>query len=696
MLDKTIMSESKQEDLLAEIRTDFTYHKDYWRDNYELASIDMQYMACDGWSSEDKASRANRPMVWPDELSQYVKQHNNSVRQNAGAMKVTPKGSGATDQDAQHRAGYIRGIEHASSAQAIYDSAGESAAMCAFGFFRVKLKKTLQHSSGKWYQEPRLARIPNWYTSYPDPDAREADFSDSRRWFVLDSMRQKAFGRRFSTATRKSFTKNDIDLAADWFSGDNMVVAEAWRAEGDEWPYKVTQYIVDGVEILKKNDWIGGWIPIIGVFGEELYVPKGGETKRIFMSLIRRALGGQKSLAFAASQELEEFGLSPRAPLQGWEGTFDARKHKNLHKVPTAFVEFQIPKNWNAQWGPPPLPTRPQFTPQIQAYEAAIERWRRSIQSAVGGNPMPTDVQKINDKSGVALDKIKQGGDVGSFHLTDNLNRAKTNAGRQINELITKLAASDSLPPEVAVIKKDQTHAIVKAISSGQLTEGEGGDDYMVADRGEFDVSLSVGASYESQRDQQDEFLDSLVQNISGFDFIAPQQKAQIVGIAMKLKPALGVVGEEIAKILNPPQDPNKQIPPEAQQAIQQAQGQVAELSAVLQKLLLERQGKVIEQQGKLQIAQIQAGVDKLSAILKTLGPMAVAEIMTKAQSADTRAEIDSDLKLELHNAAHEIALQKDQQAHEADQAEAARQAMAAEPPNQAPPDQSSVIPPQQ
>ncbi len=678
MLDKKELSESKQDELLAEVRKDYTYHRDYWRENYELSAIDMRYMACDGWDAQDKAGRANRPMVWPDELSQYVKAHNNSVRLNPTEITVTPKGSGATDQDAKHRAAYIQGIQHASGAQAIYAAAGESAAMCAFGFFRVKLVGQGKHESGKAYLEPRLARIPNWATVLPDPDARESDFSDSRRYFVLDTIRQKAFERKYPKAKLRSFTKNDIDLAPDWFSGDNMVLAEAWRAEGDEWPWTVIQYICNGVEILEKYDWIGGWIPIIGVFGEELYVQESGVSKRIFMSLIRRALGGQKALAFAASQELEEFGMSPRAPLQGWKGTFDPKKHKNLHRVPTAYAEFTIPDNWNAQWGPPPLPTRPQFLPQITAYEQSIERWRRSIQASVSGNSLPTDAQRLNDKSGVALDRIKQGQDVGSFHFTDNLNRAKENAGRQINHLITVLAELDSLPPEVSVIKKDQTHAIIKAVKSGVLAEQTGDDDYLVADRGEFDLSIKTGASFDAQREEASDFLDHLIANIKNLP-VAPPIAQKLLGLAIKLKPTLGVIGEEIGKLLNPPDQGT--LPPEAQAAVQQAQGQ---LQALQQELAQAKQiiaSKQTEQQGKLEIAKLQAEVDVLLGKLRALTPILVAEINTKAQDAQLRTEIDAEVATELHGSAHELALQKDQQAHDAAQSAAAVEAAQSAPP---------------
>src|SRR5437899_5259474 len=149
-------------------------------------------------------------------------------------------------------------------------------------------------------------------------------------------------------------------------------------------------------------------------------------------------------LAYIASQEAEEFGMAPRAPMLVVEGSVDPEKWKFAHKVPTAYLEYKIPMEWNAaQMGPFPGPSRNPFTPNAQAYELSRESWRRAIQSAMGITPLPTSAQRQNEKSGVALEKIKNQEAVGSFHFTDNFVRALNNSGRQFNELITKLADID-------------------------------------------------------------------------------------------------------------------------------------------------------------------------------------------------------------------------------------------------------------
>ena len=96
------------EELLRKIREDFRYCKSYWRENYDEAEKDMQCMA--GIPPKEFADdRKNRPIIWPDETSQYVKQANNNLRQNKRSIKISPRSDGATDQDAEHRQAYIRG-----------------------------------------------------------------------------------------------------------------------------------------------------------------------------------------------------------------------------------------------------------------------------------------------------------------------------------------------------------------------------------------------------------------------------------------------------------------------------------------------------------------------------------------------------------------------------------------------------------
>jgi len=649
--------ESAEERLLRQIRDDFKYVRAYWHDNHEESEKDMDCVAAIP-PADFRDDRKGRPCIWPDETSQYVKQANNNLRQNKRSVKISPKSEDATDQDAEHRQAYIRGIEYASKAQSIYSTAFESAVQCGFGYWRLKTIVV----GPKGEQEPRLKRIDNWSTVYPDPDASEADFSDQNICFVIDSMRTSKFARKYPKASKKSFSGDDENVAPGWLSGDNITVAEYWQRteyeENGETKHKVKQYITNGFEILEENEWIGSSIPIIGVFGEELYVRKAGTSKRLFMSLIRRMRGPQQMLAYVASQEAEEFQLAPRAPLQGWKGQFDSELHANIHRVPRGYVEFKIPTDWNPAWGPPPLPSRAQFTPNIGQYEAAYEQWRRAIQAAAGITPLPTAAQRQNEKSGVALERIQTQEAIGTYHFLDNFVRSLDNTGRQINELITKLAELDSLPKQL--LGKDQADEDMQLRvaprkegfdpESEELPEGH---SWFFAHRGQFEVTVSDGPSYQSQREEASDFSDTLL-NVMPRLGMPPQILQEMLAIAVRLK-NIGTFGDEIADLLSPP-DPNN-LPPQAKALLAQAQGVQQQLTQELQKLRLEKAGKVVEMQGKMALADKEFVARMSEADKDRETKLAVAEITTKAQSISERVAAVEDLMKQFHQQAHELAL---------------------------------------
>lgn len=667
------------EALLKELREDFAYAKSYWQENYEEAEKDMDCVLC--IPPEDfRNDRAGRPCLWPDEVSQYVNQTNNNLRQTKRAIKISPRSEDAKDVDAEHRQAYIQGIEYASKAQSIYATAFESCVECGFGYWRVHLVVTGPNGE----QEPRIRRIPNWATVLPDPDARESDFSDANMYFVTDTMRHSTFAQRYPKAKKRSFDGADIEKAPGWLTGDNITVAEWWKRKElvDEDGVKhhvVTQRVTNGLEFMETNEWIGSWVPIIGCFGLEKYKRAGGTSKRVFLSLVRRARGSQQMLAYIASQEAEEFGMAPRAPLQGYKGQFDSQVHKVLNKVPMAYVEFNIPTDWEPQWGPPPLPTRPQFQPNAQAYEIAFERWRRSIQASMGVMPLPTSAQRQNEKSGIALTKIQSQESIGSFHFTDNFVRALTNTGAQLNELITKLAELDSLPGQV--LGKDQKGEDKILHIAPRPQEGEEGQagpvalaadsehlpeaDLFFAHRGEFEVAISDGPSDLSQRDEVSGFVDTLLETLPTLG-LPPQLMQQIIAIAIRLK-NVGTYGDEIADLLAPPNQ--QDIPPQARAMVMQAQSQLQLATAEIQQLKMEKLGKLWELQGKMALADKQQETQTL-----------VAEITTRAQSLSERMKAFEDMMAQWHSQAHDFAMQNHAQQGAMEQQQQQQQVEAAQP----------------
>ena len=677
MIDEQKKSESPEEQLLRDVREDFAYFRDYWRENYEEAKTDLRFCSGDPWEQDERREREdnNRPVVCPDELDQYLNQAINNLRQNPISIEVQPAGEQAEDKDAQTRSSIIRGIEYQSHAQDAYSNAYSAAIQCGFGFFRVTTKVTGKNGE----QTPRIKIIPNPFSVFLDPNAKELDFSDQKRCFVLDLMRKSDFERKYPKAESKSFTAADFaqQNASAWFDGQAVVVAEYWRIDDyndDGENGKVTQYITNGVEILEKNPWVGNWIPIIPVLGKEMYVPMSGDIKRVYYSMVRKARSAQMMMAYIASTEAEIYGMIPKAPFVGAVGQFETDKEawETLNKVPRSYVQYDpVVDSTNGQTAVPP-PARPQFTADIQTYEIGKESWRRSIQSSMGIMPLPTAAQRQNEKSGVALDKIQTQQSVGAYHFTANFKIALEYAGRQINDLITKVMDTER---HIGIRGQDEQHSVLHVMPGSGVPGAP--EDTFDPQKGDFDVTISTGPSYQSQREEQGQFVDLLIQNLAQLPPPgSPQAKIVALGIRMK---NMGPIADEIADFLDPAQ--NEQIPPQAQAALAHAQQTAQQMGQQLQQLQFEKQAKVVEQQGKMQQIQLQHASDMALEDKKLETQITVAEISTKAQNVQERLQFVEDMVKQLHGQAHEAAMaaQGHQQALQQGQQQAANQSALAD-----------------
>src|SRR6185312_5571569 len=315
------------------------------------------------------------------------------------------------------------------------------------------------------------------------------------------------------------------------------------------------------------------------------------------------------------------------------------------------------PKDWRTDWGPPPLPTQPQYTSNSEAFRAAYDQWRMNVQASMGNTPLPTAAQRQTEKSGIALEKIQDEQSVGWFHITDNTVRALGNAGTQLNELITKLAELDSLPSHL--LGKDQKGEDVKIkVASSKAKRDPASEhldesDEFFAHIGQFEVTVSDGPNYRSEREEASSFADTILEMLPKMG-LPPQILQEMLAIAVKLK-NIGSYGDEIADLLSPP-DPNK-LTPQAKAILAQAQGQVQQLQQQVQVLMLEKLGKVTETKGKMALQEQEHTFSMTEADKDRETKLAVAEVETKAQNINERIAAVEDLMKQFHAQSHELGL---------------------------------------
>lgn len=673
--------ETGDEALLREIRENYKAYSEFWREARDHRKKLMRYLCGQPWDEKDAKARedAGRPCISHDELNQYVYQCVNAKRQNKSGIKIEPKGNGANDKTAELRQDIARTIEYRSQAQAVYLKAYQDEVEGAYGFCRVSRRYVSDDSDD---QEIVIRPIPNPDSVLYDPTCKEPDWSDAQAVFVLEPMSKAEFKREWPDADITSFSTEDTVGGGDWITDKQVMVAEYWKVVKTKgtgktgrtvWKKKVIQYITNGISILEKNPQIGTEIPIPAFIGMERYVDSGSGPKRRLFALPSLAMDPQMSLAYYVSLEAEEAGQAPKAPVMGYVGQFetDAQAWAEATKVPRAML--QVDPVVNAATGTVlPLPIRPQYIPNFAGIEIAKESARRAIQAAMGISPLPTQAQRQNEKSGVALEKIQYAQEVGSFHFADGYDRAITRVGRIIDSWIS--ATYDAEDREMSVHLANESRKQIKLNTAAPYQNEQGEQEHYPLGDEEHDVTVSTGPSAISQREVTDKFGDMIVQNLDKLPVDQPQ-KAKLLAVVIRTK-QLGPKGDQLAEIISP-ENPDE-LPPQAQQAIGQAKQEVQQVHAYaqgleqkIQELELEKKAGIVNNQFKAEIERMKIEAD-----------ITKSEIATKAQSTEERLAFVEDMMKQLHVDAHEAQMQATEHAHaqgladqQAEQAAAAQQA---------------------
>jgi hypothetical protein len=704
----------KDEDLLQEIRDKFTYATQAWQKIREEAAKDMRYVSGKPWDAKEEKARADagRPCLALDELGQYTNQTVNDFRQNPRSIKVTPLGVGSDDKSAELRANKIRDIERRSNAQAAYTTAADNMVNRSYGFFRIGTEYAGDES---FDQEIKIKRIPNADSVLLDPDAKDICYRDGDWAFVVDKIKIDDFERKYPNAEVKNFESLDMgEGSVQWADDENVQIAEYWKVirtkktlvllnddpanpvteyvedigaklskgilslpDGNQirvskWrkveTRKVVQYITNGYEILEENEWAGKWIPLIPMFGKEIWMDEGSGAERGYMSMIRLARDPYMLYCYYRTCEAELVGQVPKAPYIGYEGQFEGHEDEwqMVNRAPIPFLQAKAILDSTGQ-NILPLPQRNNFEPAIGALETGAEAARRAIQAAMGISPLPTSAQRQNEKSGIALQRIQTAQSTGSYHFSDSFDEALKFCGEQLNDLLDKIYDTERT---TGITEQDGTSKVVQ-INTPQVDPQTGQIVHNSIDDSEHGVEISTGPAFQTQREMASDFVDQIVKALPTLP-VDPAAKAKLLSLSIKLK-QLGPIGDEMVETITPQQQ--GQIPPQAQQMMAKAQQENQALNAYAQKLekenqelKQEKQAKIIDNEYKLKIQQLE--MEK---------SITIAEITTKAQNTQQRMKLEMDMYQQLHSDSHDLAMQKDQQAHEQGMAQQEQNAQAAQ-----------------
>lgn len=662
------------DDILEEAKELFEEAREHESHNRKEALDDLRFARLgEQWPLKVRQQREKdgRPCLTINRLPSIIRQVVNDARQNKPSITVHPVDSNADPDTAKIFTGLIRNIEQSSDAEVAYDTALDFAVTSGVGYFRINTRYADDES---FDQDIVIERIANPFSVYGDPNSTAADSSDWDTCFVVDAMPKTTLEKRYKGAEAVDWA-SDIyaGLQEPWRDGERVMLAEYWKREqvmrqivaltpptGELHPehiaamsqmdisdrficdlevyktnkpffdslgvkvmgqprpvstHKVTQYVMTGAEVLETVNWAGRFIPIVPVYGEEVFV----DGRRYFRSLVRDAKDPQRMHNYWRTTSTELVALAPKAPWIGKKGTFNSAMKKWLtaNTDAHAFIEYD---------GEPP-----QRQPFAGVPAGALQEATNAADDIrqVTGLHQASLGEPSNETSGKAIMARQREGDVSTFHYIDNLSRAIRHAGRITIDLIPKVY---SAPRVVRILGDDGGAQLVpvnqKFMEPQQAAPGQPGappaGPQGIPDQGDAKMMREIEKIYDLRAGRYDLTVRS------GPSFTSRREEAatQMMALIQAFPPAAPVIGDLLVKNLDWPgaddiaERLKALLPPELKPdapdpKLEQAKMVVQKLQEALQKATqdaMAAKGALAQTKGDQSIASEQIAIDKFRA----------------------------------------------------------------------------------
>lgn len=698
---------------------------------------DFKFYKGDQWPQDIKAKRDRdkKPCLTINRLKPAKRIITNEFRQQRPAIQVNPEGDGATIETAQFEQGIVRHIEVGSDAEVAYDNCFDEmviGGLCWIELSTAYKKRAKKRADGSRPQEIKIKAARNWAMHYADCTAEEPDYSDAEWHFKVVDYTRAEFKHKWPDAEAASLEEYSSvgDAAASWLSKDHVRVAEYWYMSdaptkpsgsdddkssdgteaGDEDDRETDleeaseeladdsepvcwKAIITAVDILERKETVFDSIPNVPMIGEDLMI----DGKRYIAGMVRDAKDPQRQFNYWETKCTEAIALAPMSPYKAYAKVIEnheaqwqaANRNNDAVLIGNAVVE-----NGTLL----PLPERESPDVDITGLAAMRQSAAANFEAVTGLNDATLGRMRPDESGKAVLARQKQG-DVSNLNYSDNAARCLRRVGRLLLPAIPKVY---DVPTIMRIVKPDGTtdHIIThvgadqKGAAQELMNQNQAIKNIFDLSVGSYDVTIDTGPSHQTKRQEAVASIMALIQaapnvlSIVGDLLVGNMDWANAPEIAKRMK------------IMLPPQlqDEDSANSPAAQ--AQQAQQQLVALQQAHQQVLgaLQQaqqiiQTKQVEMQGRAGIEEIKRNTALALAEWDRVTKWGLAEITTKAQSADTRTQADAEFKTELHDAAHDVALsthehrqtlEQQQQAQTA----AAQQASAAVAQQQTQPDQ--------
>lgn len=636
------------------------------------------------WDETIKRQRENdpggaRPCLVMDHTGQYVANVAGQIIKSPPAIHTVPVGSGADVKVSEHLDGMMRHFEYASRAQTHYGTALTSAARTGVGYLIVR-PEYVDRALG--YQEPRIGAEADPLRVVFDPWSVQLDGSDATFGYLLTSLSEREFERKYGAKAEKvSFgadhrqmdgqsDRQSIIVAEQWYKEEqtrNIIIwlapdnQEASGTEDEYWAacknagvqlqylrsyrdkYQCVKWRTmsgaailetaknaDGSEALYPADYIG-IVPVYGYWGIS-----DGRMK--YCGIPRRAINPQRAYNYHMSEQLAYIGSAPKSPwmvpvraVRGLEALWDRASIDSRAWLPYNDVDDE--------GKPIAAPSRANISVNLQNHIVGAEQALHDLEATIGMYQANLGAPS-NEQSGVAIDARKEQGEASTAHFPQNLSASLGHVGRIVVQMAAKLIDTKrqqrilgiDMKPGSVTVDPEQTKA-VQQTDQGVIIN---------PNVGKYDVRVVIGASYSTQRSQGQAALSEVMRNNPNMTPAIAPLWAQSLDIphADKLAQVLTAMAPApVQAILNP--DAAKQPKPEQlMQQVQQAQDALKEAiqhahdaqqeADEAQEQLHDKRADLAVKQRELQIKAYEAATKRLQVTSTAMTPdeirMMVAE----------------------------------------------------------------------
>ena len=485
-----------------------------------------------------------------------------------------------------------------------------------------------------------------------DPDARDDDSADAKYAFVEETVSRDEFKYRYPKAEASDFeSQSNLD---GWFGTDGVRICEYWRTEdvtkriylltdgrmvdeeqyaqiGDELQMtgigverervvkskKVIVSIVSGAEELEPPaESAFDRIPIITIYGNRGMV----DGRWQYTGMVRWSRDPQKLLNYNLTTAQEIISKQPKSPYlvtaKMLEGEGIKAMWDKVNAIDAPYLAYtpdpQAPGGAPVKLPPPDMP---------QALTAMAQLSVDMLKASDGIFDASTGARS-NETSGRAIMARQREGDTATYDYQDSLNNGIRATGITIVKALSKIYDT---PRAVRVLGRDGGEKYVKLYQ--QVRDEQTGEMVTINDlgAGKYDVAVSSGASYSTQRAEFVEMMMSLSQSNPAILQVA----GDLIMGAMDF-PKSDEVAERLKALL----------PPQIQQSMQKDQKQSPEVMQMQQQMQQMTEQAQAQMQGIQQ--QLQQCAQENEQMKQELANKQ-GELMLKAKDGQVNAQLKSE-----------------------------------------------------